>query len=46
VSSQGHHPDYSKPFEVVWLCQLHHSEEHRKLKELTRPNEGGENDRI
>ena len=34
-NGQGHHPDYSKPFEVRWLCQAHHSEEHQKLKELT-----------
>ena len=27
----AHHPDYSRPAEVVWLCQLHHSEEHRRL---------------
>ena len=29
--SHGHHPDYSKPLEVIWLCQLHHAQEHRKL---------------
>ena len=25
---QGHHPDYSRPLEVVWLCQKHHLEIH------------------
>lgn len=24
----AHHPDYSKPLEVEWLCPLHHSREH------------------
>lgn len=28
----GHHTDYTKPLEVVWLCKPHHREEHRKLK--------------
>lgn len=26
----AHHPDYSKPEEVIWLCQKHHSMVHRK----------------
>jgi hypothetical protein len=30
--SQGHHPDYSKPLEVVWLCKRHHLRLHRGQK--------------
>ncbi len=26
--SQAHHPDYSKPLDVRWLCFRHHREEH------------------
>lgn len=29
---QAHHPDYSKPLDVVWLCQKHHTEAHDKFK--------------
>ncbi len=28
--SQAHHPDYTKPLEVIWLCSLHHGEIHRR----------------
>ena len=28
----GHHTDYTKPLEVVWLCKPHHREEHLKIK--------------
>jgi len=30
--TQAHHGDYSKPFDVVWLCAKHHNEHHRNLK--------------
>lgn len=30
--TQGHHPDYSKPLDVVWLCTTHHAEEHTAMR--------------
>ncbi len=30
LKSDMHHDDYSKPFEVRWLCRPHHMAEHRK----------------
>ena len=29
---QAHHHDYSKPYDVKWLCSVHHGEAHRKYK--------------
>lgn len=31
-NSQAHHPDYGKPLDVIWLCALHHREEHAKAE--------------
>lgn len=25
----GHHPDYRKPSEVIWLCKIHHKQAHK-----------------
>ncbi len=31
--AETHHPDYSKPFDVMWLCTTHHGAEHKRMKE-------------
>lgn len=31
--TQGHHEDYSKPLDVVWLCVKHHAEVHHQSKQ-------------
>lgn len=28
----AHHPDYSKPLDVMWLCRRHHQDEHNRLR--------------
>lgn len=37
VKISAHHPDYDKPFDIVWLCHRCHMKEHRKYKE---PSDG------
>lgn len=32
--AEAHHPDYTKPFLVEWLCFLHHRKEHKHLKQM------------
>ncbi len=34
----GHHPDYDKPLEVVWLCPMCHRHEHKPIKICSMDN--------
>lgn len=34
--AQAHHPDYSNPYLVVWLCPPHHRAEHVRLADAAR----------
>lgn len=36
-SVAGHHPDYSRPLDVRWLCASHHAEEHDRLSRREGP---------
>jgi hypothetical protein len=32
LKTDGHHHDYMKPFDVIWLCRKHHMETHRRIR--------------
>lgn len=35
---EGHHEDYSKPLNVIWLCPAHHKRLHAGLIEISMPS--------
>lgn len=36
AAPEAHHPDYSHPLDVVWLCGHHHKQAHKLSRELER----------
>jgi len=34
MRSAAHHPDYTKPLDVRWLCAKHHAEEHARIRKI------------
>ena len=32
AKAEAHHPDYSRPLDVVWLCPAHHKQTHAMLE--------------
>lgn len=36
--AEKHHPDYSKPLLVIWLCRPCHMEEHQRIRRSVEPS--------
>lgn len=36
ANAHGHHPDYSRPLEVTWLCPLHHAQAHQLARRIAK----------
>jgi ribosomal protein S27AE len=35
IKTQAHHDDYTKQLDVRWLCDPHHKDRHRELKQAS-----------
>ena len=35
-NTEAHHPDYSSPLDVIWLCAAHHKQAHALEKKITK----------